>query len=221
MISVERLVQICLGVLLVGQFPNPAKAITFTLGGQYVPGQGQFSTVEGADTIDFNSGLPTDGLVTYSANPDVAIVSGNIYGAVAPAGDSSPYLTVSPLAATPVTIDFSKPIDYFGLYWGSINLSSQNSISFYHQGNLVKSFIGAEIDGYASNHYVNFFTNPGQLIDSIVLSSPVPAMETDNHAYRFAPEPVEEPQSVPEGGTLAMIGLAGIALFGSKRRRNN
>lgn len=220
MISVKRLVQIGLGVLLVGQFPNPAKAITFTLGGQYVPGQGQFSTVEGAETITFNSGLPTDGLVTYSGNPGVAIVSGNIHAAAAaPVGDSSPYLTVSPLGnalgTNPVTIDFSKPIDYFGLHWGSIN--TYNSISFFHEGNLLNSFTGGNITGSHTDYYVNFFTNPGELIDSIVLYSAVPAMETDNHAYRFAPEP----QSVPEGGTLAMIGLAGIALFGYKRRRNN
>ena len=243
MISLERLVQIGLGVLLMGQFSNPAKAITFTLGGQYVPEQGQFSTVEGAETFNFNSGVPVDEFVTYSS---VQAVSGNSLSFEAPAGDSSRYLRGAPFpqpdGTNSYTINFKKPIDYFGVYWGSID--ARDSISLYCQGDLLGRFTGAQLSSPEPFTYANFFANPGKkLIDSIILSTAAPAMETDNHAYRFAslpgsqtcapdpsptpitypgPNPIlsPEPQSVPEGGTLAMIGLAGIALFGSKRRNS-
>ncbi|MHC5732214.1 MAG: Npun_F0296 family exosortase-dependent surface protein, partial [Nostoc sp.] len=102
----------------------------------------------------------------------------------APAGDGSKYLTISPTTSSvvgntgPVTINFAKALDYFGLYWGSIDKSissNLNSIAFYNGGTLLNTFTGLSVPGTTNdggnqtspqdNVFVNFFADPGQTFD--------------------------------------------------------
>jgi PEP-CTERM motif len=203
----KQLSMTTLGVGLIAICANSASAITVTKGGTAVAGEGYYSSQYGATTINFNDGVLPSGFATYSGG---AIVQGSLVGDhAAPAGDASPYLTAnSPQVGgtTPVTINFAKAIDYFGLYWGSID--TYNSIKFYNGGNLLKTFTGSDVSSVPNgswtdpnaNSYLNFF-GAGESFDKIELISSGIAFESDNHAYRV-PEP------------SAMIGLFALGTLG-------
>jgi len=203
---------------------HSAQAITFTTGGTVAPGAGLKTSVAGATTIDFESGVAPSGFANYTApSPGVAIVSppnvANIYAA--PAGDNTKYLTVAPIGdsrgTTPVTAKFAKALNYFGLYWGSID--SYNKIVFKSAGKELKTFTGFDITkpnpangnqtSPGTNQYVNFFASAGESFDEVVFSSTSNAFESDNHAYRAVPEPA----SIVG---LLTVGALGI---GSPRKR--
>lgn len=174
------------------------------------------SGVAGVTTIDFNSGC---GYAACAGN--YQIVTGSVSGRYAqPAGTNSPYLTVpNPVANGNALFSLGTQADYFGLFWGSID--DYNSVSFYSGGNLVGSFSGTAVVGannangnqtsFGSNRYVNFLFNGGETFDAVRLTSTNYAFESDNHAYRAV--------SVPEPGTLALLGLGLVGVAFASRRR--
>lgn len=219
MTTIKQILMGIVGGVVLTTIAKPSNAITFTIGGTTVPGQGQFSSLPGVTTIDFESGAPTSGPIVYSA-PGIGptVVSGSSQGHYSqPSDDFTKYLTVAPLGNTlgnnPVTISSNEQLDYFGMYWGSIdnyNGNSHNSIAFYRGNKLLASFTGIGISGGIPQHsYVNFFAEENESFDRIILSSSLPAFETDNHAYRLASEP-EPNTSVPEP-TSAI----GLLIFGA------
>ncbi|WP_293151875.1 MULTISPECIES: hypothetical protein [unclassified Microcoleus] len=196
MATMKKLSMIAIGAAVWAGITNPVSAIMVSFGGTSVPGQGQFSSVPGAKTIDFESGAPTSGSVTYSA-PGIGptVVSGNIsYVFSAPGDDYTKYLTVAPFGDgrgnNNVSISFAENIDYFGMYLGSFD--SYNSIAFYQDNVLLKLLSGTN---GSVNTYVSFFAEKNESFNKVVLASSSPAFETDNHAYRIA-EPVPEPTTV-------------------------
>ena len=200
MTSIKKLSALIMGAAVFTVISDPADAITLTFGGTAVAGQGQFSSVPGVTTVDFESGAPTSGLAIYSApGPGPAVISGNSGSSIISADDYTKYLAVSILGDTkgtsPVTIAFANPLDYFGLYWGTP--SSNNTISFFNGDTLLQSFSGdAVIGGITPNAavYANFFAEPGESFNKVVLSDSSIAFESDNHAYKVvASESVPEP----------------------------
>ncbi len=162
-----------------------------------------------------------DGFVTYST-PDgstPAIVQGGLDGHYGkPLNDESKYLTISQKgsgvegATGEVDLKFAQALDYFGLYWGSVD--TYNSIKFYRGDTLLKTFTGTDVPGAAAqgnqqnsldNVFVNFFADKNEMFDKIALISTAPAFESDNHAYRVA--------SVPESS--AMFGLLAVGALGA------
>src|SRR5688572_16728504 len=97
----------------------PAGATTITIGGLAVDDQGQFSTVPGVTTVDFNAlGTGTqDFLFGIASYDDVNIFNCPCSGT----GDLLDDTTNGARAFGGETfaIDFSEPISYFGFYWGS------------------------------------------------------------------------------------------------------
>lgn len=179
-----------------------AQAITFNStaysSGACGTTNGCTSSQTGATTIDFNSGsAPTTGFARYSLPSRAAVGTNPLPNATAPTGDTSPYLAiggpVNNLGAviggtTTVTIDFSSSLDYFGLYWGSID--STNSISFYNGTTQVGQTYDTSDIGNGSQ-YVNFFADSGQSFNQVRLSNTTTLtntalFESDNHAYRAA-----------------------------------
>ncbi|MEA5516264.1 PEP-CTERM sorting domain-containing protein [Nodularia sp. UHCC 0506] len=210
-----------LGTSIVFMSANPASAISLTKGGStLVSGEGQYTNIQGATTINFNDGVaPSSGLVTYSANTQ--IVQGNKSGEYAtPFGNTSKYLTVSPNTGN-VTINFAAALDYFGFYWGSID--TYNFVDVYSGGSLIKTFSGADVpgapangeqSGNVNNVYVNLLGGQGETFDKVVFRSTGFAFENDNHSYRLATVP--EPTTIL--GLLAFGALGGGSLLKRKSK---
>lgn len=205
------------GTLALVTSATSASAFTMTVGGTQVAGEGYKSSVTGAQTIDFNAGLPSNNVISYSGIVNNLVQGSKSSQYATPAGDTTQYLTISnkganaPGATGSVTLNFARAMDYFGLYWGSVD--TYNYVDFYSGNSLLKTFGGADVSttakgswtGASDNIFVNFFASPGQAFDKVVLRSNGTAFESDNHAYREASSAaVPEPFTV--GGSL--VGLA-------------
>ena len=179
---------------------------------------GCVTSVSGATTIDFNGGtVPSSGFATFSyPNGTTLVRSTNVANtAAAPIGDSSPYLSIGPSPnASPVTVTFQSPVNYFGLYWGSID--SFNQISFYKNASdttASATYSGTTILSTASgaqtvdeeNRYVDFnSSNASDSFQKVVLSSSGQAFESDNYAYKQAATAVPWDFSSNQGVALAV-----------------
>lgn len=222
MTSIKKLSASIMGAAVLTVISAPADAIMLTFGGTPVAGQGQFSSLPGVTTIDFESGAPTSGLAVYSApGPGPAIVSGNTFTSALASDDNTRYLAVSVLGdargTSPVTIAFANPLDYFGLYWGTP--SPNNTISFFNGDTLLQSFTGdapASAITPSGAVYANFFAQPGESFNKVVLSDSSVAFESDNHAYKVADStPVPEPAS----SLSVLAGVVAGAVVKRKQQR--
>ena len=222
MTSIKKLSASIMGAAVFTAISAPADAIMLTFGGTPVAGQGQFSSVPGVTTIDFESGAPTSGLAIYSApGPGPAVVLGNGPGSIISLDDNTIYLAVSILGdaigTTPVTIDFANPLDYFGLYWGTP--SANNTISFFNGNTLLQSFTGDALYSIVPSTgaaYANFFAEAGESFNKVVLIDSGRAFDSDNHAYKFdASTPVPEPAS----SLSVFAGVVAGALVKRKQQR--
>jgi hypothetical protein len=199
---------IVFGAMLAGSsgVANAALIATFS--------EGMHTQHSTATVFDFDSGKPSQ----YSGQGSV--LSYSVPGMSAqPGGDSTPYLSVAYPDERGIETFTAAPgtsYNYFGLYWGSIDI--YNNIRFYSGNEVV-----ADVSGYnllilrdsplgiqaapQSNHYVNIlFTD--KTFDRVEFKTVGYAFESDNHAYANVPEP----------GTLALMSAA-FAGFALRRRR--
>jgi hypothetical protein len=169
------------------------------------------SSVAGAINIDFESGLPTTGFAQYSSSGNAGI---NLSGAAAPAQDTSKFLGVGTNAS--VTINFGEAVDYFGLYWGSID--NYNFVDLYKGGNLLATITGLQAAATpngnqtspTTNRYIDIFANDiSSTFDKVMFRSTGFAFEIDNNAYRRA---------VPVPGLAVGAFVAGVGLLARKRQ---
>jgi hypothetical protein len=218
MTSINKLSVVIMGAAVLTVISDPADAIMLTVGGTPVAGQGEFSNVPGVTTIDFESGAPTSGLAIYSApSPGPTVITGKSDLSLE---DNTRYLTASTVDArgtNPVTIAFANPLDYFGLYWGTP--SPNNTISFFNGDTLLQSFTGDAIVSSITTSggvYANFFAEPGESFNKVVLIDSGRAFDSDNHAYKFdASTPVPEPAS----SLSVFAGVVAGALVKRKQQR--
>ena len=191
-----------------------------TVGGTNVANEGQYTSIAGVTTLNFNAGFVLPGNVTLSSLG--ALVTGNIAGQFAtPPGDTSQYLGIRP-GFSPVTITIAGGGNYIGFYAGS--LDTFNTITFNDSNGLaIVSYTGAQLAGFAGvpatgdqsiGRYFNVFES-GNAFASVTLASSSPAFELDNFAIgRALP-----PGVVPLPGTIALIGAMLLGL-GFVRRVN-
>jgi hypothetical protein len=225
--------RLLLGLVFAGALiPMSAGTITVTTGGSACGSAGVCTSQAGATTVNFDSASGssyTSGSATYTLGSGSEFVTGTQWvtgdSYTAPLNDSTKYLAVSTNnASSTVTINFSSPISYFGMYVGSED--DYNSISFYSGSTLLGTISGGTLicgtsassgctSAWGDNSkstYANFSFG-GSTVTSVQMTSTSASFETDNHSYVVAPV-----TSVPEPATEALFG-AGILLLGVMGKR--
>lgn len=195
----------------------PANALTLTTTSGVSSSESGVITIDFGDTVPDGSVVPatgyTSGIATYTGG---GIASGSVDSQFAqPFGADGDYLTLGPGAAqpTPVTITFTSLLNYFGLYWGSVD--TYNTIEFFNGATSLGLFDGLDVlnpangsQGAGGSVYVNFFANnSSEYFNRVVLRSTEFAFESDNHAYRAIPTPALLP------------GLVGFGVAALRKRR--
>ncbi|SFW25141.1 PEP-CTERM sorting domain-containing protein [Nitrosovibrio sp. Nv17] len=153
------------------------------------------------------------------AAPYLSNGNGTLFGNPQPDGqDATQYLTAG---IGDVTLLLDEHHQYFGLLWGSVD--DYNTLSFYDGNTFLFSYTGSDVDTLANGrqgadgtYYVNI--NSDTPFNKVVASSSSYAFEFDNVALAYTP--VELPQtSVPEPGTLALLGIGLLASAIRRRTR--
>jgi hypothetical protein len=217
-LSMHLIKQALTTALLMAGLAGASQAAIISFGGAAAgDGSGLTTAVAGATVYTFNTSQKPDG---YGG--DGSVLSESISGmSAAPAGDRTAYLSVAyPKAAGVETFlaAANSSYNYFGLYWGSID--DYNSMAFYRNGTLVSTVTGLDViamgtrlgdqSAAGSNRYVNIDFGTDSF-DRIDFTTTHYAFESDNHAFANT--------SVPEPGTLSMMGLGLLGAAAAMRHR--
>ncbi len=181
-------------------------------------------TFDGFSTGQYSSLTTAVGMLTSSGA--FSVVAADIYGG---AGGTGNYFAVGAQSnsADPVTLTFSGPQSYFGLWWSAAD--ANNTLTFYSGATELASFttasafagLGSSYFGNPNNGgdtgepfaYMNFNGVSGTTFTSVVFSNngtTSTGFESDNWSINAVPEP----SSLVLSSTAALI--VGLAL---RRRR--
>jgi hypothetical protein len=220
---------------------NAANAATISVQSNPIfTANGLYSSVPGGQTIDFESGAPTSGFVSFTTQTGnnlnnlnsggygtSSLFNQSVGGVAAAPGvgsasstgqDVSTYLAVEP--GDDVTINLAKPVNYLGLDWGSVD--GYNKVTLYNGATQIATFSGSQVPNapangaqqyVPNNPFVDIFAAPGETFNKVVLDSTSPAFEIDNVTYRVAATP--EPTS-----PLGLLALGAVSIGSIIRRKS-
>lgn len=220
-----------------------AGAVTITLGGTAVTGQGIKSSqlVSYEETFDQGAGvcgtttqlgIPFTTTSDYDDNGGVVALKGNKLNRYsAPAGDTSCYLSAGFVFQNNYQIIVNPAgADYVGLYWGT--LDDYNSIAFLDSvGTFLLEYTGTDIAvmfgaPLLSSQYVNFAFDASEIISSLSISSYSNyAFELDNLAVHarysgqvFIQTGGLDADERPGAALASIVALCGGALVAYRQR---
>ena len=211
----------CLGASVLLASAGAASAVTISFGGCAAADGSVLTTCNASATVvNFNStplgGLPAGYVGSLGGGQ---VVQGSVSGAyAAPAGDTSPYLTI-PTQGAPgvVTATPGGTHNYFGLYWGSMD--SYNTLTFFNGATQLAAFSGNDIwddpnignaNGARTWGYRIYYDFGGANVTSIAFESTQNAFEFDGLGGTVG--------VVPEPATWAMM-IMGFGAAGAMLRR--
>jgi len=218
------------GVFAVLGLSDAANATVTTMVTQSTsaPTDGLMSTQMGVTTLTFDSddvgSQPTGFTPPTGTTPGGGVVGGggNAGLYAAPNGDMSQFYAValnpvlSPTVPSSDVLNLGSTYNYFGLYWGSIDM--YNTLQFYNDSTLVASFTGADFpaaDGNqispSTNEYVDFFFSDNDTYNRVVFETTTLNFEFDNVAFGNV--------SVPEPASLVLFSTALAAMSLMRRRK--
>ena len=174
----------------------------------------------GSTVINFDDPLPTG--VNRTGGAIVNSPTSGVTAKPNPTAGGS-WLTVGPSGPTagPATLTFGNLLNYYGLYWGSVDTSDEtwNVIEFLRDDVVIGSFNGSQLTPPILNSgsqieggsaFVNFTAiGPEGYFNAVRLTASQFAFESDNHAFRVVPTPA----AVLPG----LIGM-GTAVFRKKKQ---
>jgi hypothetical protein len=140
--------------------------------------------------------------------------------------DASTYVAVG--KAGSATLQFSTPMTYLGLLWGSVD--AYNMLSFYNGATLIGTVTGSDVianpngdQGANGTVYANINATSGSSFDRVIATSDGNAFEFDDVAFNLDlapqlssqdPDPIPEPMSL----SLAVTGMLGLGVIRLRRR---
>lgn len=213
MVGQPALAMVNVTTSLTDNLPPSAVLLSFT-GDYTLSGTGDETPaapiVIGGTTVTFAPGsfLAEGTTPSVSAAPITGETAGPNPTAIA---DSGAYLSAE--SGAPITLSFSKPQDFFGLLWGSID--TYNTLTFFDKGVAVETLTGSDItanpDGFEGFGGSSFVGVSGLTFDTVVASSTSPAFEFDFVSSSAVPEPA--------AWMMMFVGLGalGFMMRGSRR----
>jgi hypothetical protein len=178
-------------------------------------GSGLGNGFQNSNSIAFDHGT-IDFTNVDNAAPQAGLYSGSVTNVALspyPGGGAANYLVAQGKSGgvqDTVTIRLAAKQTMFGLLWGSVD--TYNTLDFYDNGALTDTVTGAElaVRGIATNGTQSAYV----MISGLKPFDQVVAVDYDQPAFEFMPDPVPEPRSI----ALLSLGVLGLALVHRVKR---